>query len=134
MRRLAVLSPYPAWLTTAALDYWQAAGHAIGALAELPLAGPDTRGIYDLTTARVQAALTGLNSQGCDAVLLSGTGMPSLRAIAAAQPALPTLSSNLCLAWAMRAAVGPVIGNAEGLRHWLSPQADWRSRLVGLNR
>ncbi len=134
VRRLAVLSPYPAWLTTDALDYWQAAGYAIGALADMPLAGPDTRGIYDLTTARVQAALSGLNSQGCDAVLLSGTGMPSLRAIATSESTLPMLSSNLCLAWVMRAVVEPEIGTAEGLRRWLSPQAGWRSRLIGLNR
>ena len=119
VRRLAVLSPYPAWLTTAALGYWQAAGYAIGALAELPLAGPDTRSIYDLTTARVQAALSDLNSQDCDAVLLSGTGMPSLRAIAAAVDGPPMLSSNLCLAWAMRAVVQPDTGTAEGLRRRL---------------
>ena len=38
-----------------------------------------------------------------DAILISGTGMPTLRALAPAEERFerPVVSSNLCLAWAM---------------------------------
>jgi maleate isomerase len=103
-RRLYVVSPYPAWLRDAGVAYWRAAGLDVIGTADVPteLVGgrPDTRGIYELQSANAAAALDGLDTRGADAVLLSGTGMPSLallRARATARP--PLLSSNLCLAW-----------------------------------
>jgi maleate isomerase len=56
--------------------------------------------------------MTDFDPAGADAVLITGTGMPSLRLILALGPALglPVLSSNLCLAWALtggRARSGP---------------------------
>jgi maleate isomerase len=125
-RRIALLSPYPAWLSQAGQAYWLGAGLTLTAVAGLPADLADTRGIYRLTTGRVAEILERLDTTGADAILLSGTGMPSLRSIARNARGLPMLSSNLCLAWAMtRAAGGPA-----DLAPWLAADAQWRMRLA----
>lgn len=103
-RRVFVVAPYPAWLRDAGVAYWRAAGLEVTGTADVPtqLAGGrrDTRGIYELQGANAAAALEGLDPRGADAVLLSGTGMPSLALLRARAATPPTLlSSNLCLAW-----------------------------------
>ena len=128
-RRIALLSPYPAWLGSAALTYWREAGCEISAVAGLTDELLDTRAIYALTSERVQQVLATLNTAGCDAVLLSGTGMPTLRVIAALSAIPPVLSSNVCLAWAMLAEVDSSQRTAAALRHFLGPDAAWRKRL-----
>lgn len=124
-KRVALLSPYPAWLSEAGQQYWRDCGITLTAVAGLPEDLLDTRHIYRLTTARVQEVLAGLDTRGADAVLLSGTGMPTLRTIAARAAGVPVLSSNLCLAWRLAAAAG----GATALEPWLAPQAAWRQRL-----
>lgn len=130
-RRIAVLSPYPNWLAEAGQAYWQAAGLTISATAGLPGELLDTRNIYKLTTPVVQNILASMDTTLCDAVLLSGTGMPSLRTIAAhtLPMPVPVLSSNLCLAWAMQCAVQPDVSSAELLSKMLASNADWRGRI-----
>lgn len=128
-RRIALLSPYPGWLSEAGLAYWKAAGLSVTAKAGLPSELLDTRNIYKLTTPAVQDLLASLNTTGCDAVLMSGTGMPSLRTMAAHSLPMPMLSSNLCLAWAMQCAVQPDQSACTLLNDMLAPNADWRHRL-----
>ena len=125
-KRIALLSPYPKWLSEAGQKYWRGHGLDIVSLAGLPADLLDTRNIYKLTTPRVLEVFAQLDTREADAVLLSGTGMPTLRAIAAVNPGMPVLSSNLCLAWAMTAAAG---GNAA-LAPWLAADAPWRARLA----
>lgn len=129
IKRVALLSPYPQWLSDAGQQYWRAAGFTLTSVAGLPSDLLDTRGIYQLTTARVLEVFARLTLTGADAVLMSGTGMPTLRSIAALAPAhvgLPLLSSNLCLAWALDKAAG---GRAA-LQPWLAQEAAWRTGLV----
>lgn len=106
-RRLAIVAPYPAWLNDAAVDYFSACGLAIEALERIDTGGPDTRGIYELTSAHAAEALARLDPGRADAVLLAGTGLPSLRLIADAETLVgrPLLSSNYCLAWDLLRAV-----------------------------
>ena len=129
VRRIALLSPYPAWLSEAGLAYWKAAGLTVTAKAGLPSELLDTRNIYKLTTPAAQSLLATLDTTGCDAVLMSGTGMPSLRSIAAHSLPMPVLSSNLCLAWAMQCAVKPDLSATTLLHDMLAAQADWRRRI-----
>ncbi|MES2451142.1 MAG: hypothetical protein V4610_11300 [Pseudomonadota bacterium] len=107
-RRIALLSPYPAPLAEAATEYWRGRGYDLAVVAAAGDLAPDadTRGIYALGSDAAAAALARIDLAGVDAVLLSGTGMPSLPLIAAAPVSVPILSSNLCLAADLCARIG----------------------------
>ncbi len=107
-RRIAVVSPYPAWLHDAALDYWSAAGFEIAASHRIDTGDADTRGVYGMSSATAMDAALSLDDNA-DALLLAGTGMPTLAVIAEleARTGVPVVSSNLCLAWAMAGVLQP---------------------------
>ncbi len=107
-RRLALVSPYPDWLTDASVAYWTDAGFEIVGLTRVEIGGEDTAAIYGLGGDSARRALAEADLSAADAVLLTGTGLPTLAAIAEAQPrsAIPILSSNLCLAETILARFG----------------------------
>lgn len=99
-RRIAVVSPYSEELHLAGLGYWQAAGFEVIAQHRVETGSADTRAIYGLHSSDAREALSAALAANPDAVLLSGTGMPTLDLIEpAGQP--PVISSNHCLAAAM---------------------------------
>ncbi|MGH7263556.1 MAG: hypothetical protein ACREMB_01725, partial [Candidatus Rokuibacteriota bacterium] len=89
--------PYPAWVTELATVYWRASGFEIAAIVPLP----DVVSIYAVDTEKVVDAAEGLRASDADVILLSGTGVPTLRAIErlAGSVPLPVISSNLALGW-----------------------------------
>jgi maleate isomerase len=95
--RIAVISPYPQWLTDRALAYFRGAGFEVTEVGTIPEASRT----YHLVTAGVVAALRNVTLRGVDAIVLAGTGMRTLDAIAlvSADFEVPILSSNLCGAW-----------------------------------
>lgn len=97
-RRIALASPYPSELADAAERFWTESGFDVVQVRRIDTGNADTRGIYTLGSQDAQPAADALRALDIDAVLLSGTGMPSLPLIAAAQAGPPLLSSNLCLA------------------------------------
>ena len=107
-KRVALLAPYPAEIVEAGLAYWRAAGLSVVQVIAIELGSQDTRRIYGLRSADALAALDGGVSDDAEALLMSGTGMPTLAALAPAaiQIGRPVLSSNYCLAWALRRALG----------------------------
>lgn len=116
-RRIALVAPYPVDLHDAGLRYWRDAGIEVVASLRVDPTLDDTHRIYELTSDDAAEALHSVSTAGADCVLASGTGMPTLRALrhertaaraADAPTALPTLSSNLCLAWALWRAVAPI--------------------------
>lgn len=123
-RRIALLSPYPKWLSDAGQAYWRACGLTVTDRVGLPNELLDTRNIYKLRTADVLKVFDTLDASGCDAVLMSGTGMPALGVMAQRHLAVPVLSSNLCLAWAMRCVVEPQVPAATLLAEMLSRARD----------
>ncbi len=123
-RRIALLSPYPAWLSEAGQAYWRASGLTINHMVGLPDGLLDTRNIYKLRMAAVLQVFDTLDASGCDAVLMSGTGMPTLGVMAQRHLAVPVLSSNLCLAWAMRCGVEPQLPAATLLADMLNRACD----------
>jgi maleate isomerase len=97
--RVALFSPYPGWLTDRAETYWRAAGLDVVQVFKVS----ETFRAYELTPAEVIDALRRMNPpEGC-AVIMSGTGMATLDALARMAPvmAAPLLPSNLCTAWAL---------------------------------
>lgn len=106
--KIAILAPYPQPIVDASVAFWEAAGLTISAVKRLAVDTTDTRNIYNIRSGDALTALRNLPTAEADAVLLSGTGMPSLAVVRQAGPALgkPIVSSNYCLAWALLRAVG----------------------------
>lgn len=99
-RRILVVSPYPDWLRDAAVAFWREMGLEVVGTATVPIGRADTRGIYELQGADAAGVFDCLDTHGTDAVLVSGTGMPSLELLRARRSQHPpAISSNLCLAW-----------------------------------
>ncbi|MBN9478352.1 MAG: hypothetical protein ABS43_07205 [Bordetella sp. SCN 67-23] len=102
-RRVALFAPYPPFLVEASKRYWEAVGLDIADCATVSLDTSDTRDIYGITTPLVMSSFSRLRWQDADAIMFTGTGMPTLRALVevSSMTGKPVLSSNLCLAWAM---------------------------------
>ncbi len=99
-RRIAVVSPYPDELHAAGLAYWRGAGFDVIAQHRVETGSSDTRSIYGLGSQAAREALVLAKACAPDAVLLSGTGMPTLDLLdPSGHP--PVISSNHCLAAAM---------------------------------
>lgn len=115
-KRIALLSPYPAWLTDACKGYWAAQSIDIVRTEHIALPSSDTRGVYAIRTSSVLKACETLAGGEADVLLLSGTGMPTLRALKPLRERLgiPVLSSNYCLAWMMLDHLGLLQPNDDG--------------------
>jgi maleate isomerase len=115
VRSLALVSPYPAWLTDVCRAHWERRGLRVTATLQLGSEAGEAHRIYELTTRAVLAALDSFEARGAQCILLTGTGMPSLRVILAQEPlrGVPVLSSNLCLAWALARITGEAGPGAE---------------------
>jgi maleate isomerase len=103
-KRVCLFSPYPAWLTEEAAGYWTGAGFTVAQVVKVS----ETFRAYELTTEEVEEALRQVETNGIDAIVMSGTGMITLPAMAARPEgsAPPLLSSNLCCAWWMMKQAG----------------------------
>lgn len=101
-QRIALVSPYPAPLMHAALGWWRAQGYEVVNQGGVDIHSEDTVHIYDLQSADAWDALQRLDIGKAQALVLSGTGMPSLPLIdrARAYFGVPVFSSNLALAHA----------------------------------
>ena len=107
-KRIAVFAPYPDWLADLSIQYWRDAGFEVVDHAAAPLDPSDTRSVYKIRSDAVLENIKRLSLESADVVLLTGTGMPTIKAIGVVSRALgkPVLSSNLCLSWAALRAVG----------------------------
>lgn len=103
LRTFALVSPYPADLAEAGRRYWLDAGFAVAAVLRVDPALADTHAIYELTSEDALAAVRRLDPGQAEAIVIAGTGMPTLHVLDGirAEFGLPVVSSNLCLAWAL---------------------------------
>lgn len=72
VRRLALATPYPETISAAARAYWDAAGFAVVSHQRL-----DTPNIYEEPAERAWALGRAADSPDAEAVLISGTGLPT---------------------------------------------------------
>jgi maleate cis-trans isomerase len=141
-RRIALVSPYDAALTDAAVGYWQARGFDVVSVRRLDGASAGHHPIYalggDAAALGVAEVLAGVadattQARAAQAVLMLGTGMPTLPALAGIDPAavsVPVLSSNLALAWlALEALQGRADAPSASHLHALLADEGWRARL-----
>jgi maleate isomerase len=111
VRAFALVSPYPESLAEAGHRYWRDAGFTLTATLRVDAALTDTHAIYEFTSDDARRALESLDRTGAEALVASGTGMPTIGALRALRSnvSLPVLSSNLCLAWALLTLGAPQI-------------------------
>jgi maleate isomerase len=102
--KLLLFSPYPGWLTERAERYWRASGLDLVASFKVS----ETFRAYEMSPEEVADGLARLAPPADAAVLLSGTGMPTLDAMAwmQARIGVPMVSSNLACAFAACRALG----------------------------
>lgn len=101
---ISFVAPYPDALIDAGVRYWSAKGYRVKTILQVKTGSRDTRSIYQLGSKDALASIAKARA-GVDAILISGTGMPTL-AFYADENAPPIFSSNPCLAWAMRRKAG----------------------------
>lgn len=132
-KRLALFSPYPDWLTELSSAYWTAKGYEVVSVATMAEDTSDTVKIYALRTEGMLEASKALDTKNADAIVVTGSGMATLRAVAplSARTGKPFLCSNICLAWALL--------DELGLAHLAPPRhpgevliGEWTPRLSRL--
>ena len=98
---IALACPYPNWLFERAVDFWKTGGYRVEASLSLQPQMEDTRAIYEVSGADAGGSIArAFEGTDADVLLITGTGMPGLQALADLQrlTGKPALNSNLCLA------------------------------------
>lgn len=120
-KRIALVTPYPDWLTDAAVAYWRALGIEVSGVVGAREGGS----IYAIPPEHVLRAVRSLDLDGVDAIVLSGTGMPTIEPITrlSAELEIPAIASTPSLAWwAAKTLVPEAIATAHpivaGLEEW----------------
>ena len=130
VERIALVSPYPDWLTQKSIAYWKRCGVEICAVE-----APDTPGgfhnIYMMRNDSVLSAAKRLLVHKPDLILLAGAGMPTLGPIMAlADLGMSAISSNFCMAWQINQMAKGVPDETAALKKLLQSDAMWRNRLL----
>jgi maleate cis-trans isomerase len=111
VRRLALATPYPEVIATAGRRYWEAAGFDLVAHQRLD----GVANIYEESEARAYELGRAADVAGADAVLISGTGLPTAGIVDRLErdlgkPVVTSQTASLWRALAMLGAGGPVRG------------------------
>jgi len=141
-KRIGLVSPYPDSLLAHSVAYWQSRGFSVAAIAKVVATAADharygsTHPVYALGSESASASLQQLRGQSLDAVVMLGTGMPSLKSILHTPDleGAPVISCTLALAWRCALAMQGQPISAASLRHWIKGadwQARWQARCAG---
>jgi maleate cis-trans isomerase len=128
--RIGLVSPYSDDLDRASVTYWQAHGFEVAELVSAVTRSGTFHPIYSLDGSAALAALHTLYGKPLDAIVMLGTGMPTLRPImeTIGWSGAPIMSSNLCLAWRVVQALERRSPDASTLASWLNGDG-WVDRL-----
>lgn len=135
-KRVGLVSPYPADLTEASAAYWTARGFEVGRIVAAESRPEAFHAIYAIQGGAAAEALTRMQGAGVDAIVLLGTGMPSLGPILA-HPQVdgaPVISCMLALAWRSVCAARGEEPDGASLRRWIAGEgwgARYRARMAG---
>jgi maleate cis-trans isomerase len=129
-KRIGLVSPYPDDLARASVSYWQSHSFDVAEIASMAAVNDTFHPIYSLGGAAALAALRTLQDKPLDAIVMLGTGMPTLHPIAATigWSGAPVTSCNLCLAWRAVEALERRAPDAASLAPWLEGEG-WTDRL-----
>ena len=128
-RRVGILSPYGDPLHGQGMAYWASQGLEIVRAERLTGDANDFHPIYGMGSDAASAGLTLLGHEGLDAVLILGTGLPTLRALLGVEgKPVPVLTPNLALMWRTALLLSGESPSRAKLAPWLSG-AEWRDRV-----
>ena len=129
-RTIGLVSPYPESLTQKSIGYWTDQGFAVGGLARIGTRSDTFHPIYSISAAGAEAGVQELKSQKLDAIVLLGTGMPTLEAVLqhAYDESPVVMSCMLCLGWAAINAVSGEGADRHALLEFMRG-AEWGPRL-----
>jgi maleate isomerase len=127
--RIALVSPYPAALTKASAAYWASHGFNVASLANAFNFDIGFHPIYSLRSNAARSAVDAASCEMVDAIVMLGTGMPTLGPILthAASSGVPVLSCMSALAWRSLAVFDPALREAAAARRYLAGDG-WRAR------
>ena len=100
--RIGLVSPYPEALTKTCIGYWEEHGFQVDGVVQIAMRPDQFHPIYSIAAASAEDGLDQLADKRLDAIVMLGTGMPTLEPILH-RPEVggaPVLSCMLCLAWA----------------------------------
>ena len=130
-RRVGLVSPYPDELSRASVEYWRSHGFDVAEVAQVTENAGAFHPIYALGGSGATQALRTLERRPLDAIVMLGTGMPTLTPIADAigWGGAPVMSCNLCLAWRAVEALSGGHARRATLESWLAGEG-WTARLM----
>lgn len=134
-KRIALVSPYPDNLLMHSKAYWQSDGFEVLDVAQVvqstvsAIKNVPNHPVYALGSEDVVQSLQNVSHTEADAVVLLGTGLPTLRCLLQAPQILgkPVISCNMALAWCCSNVVQPEPDIKRSLLSWLSGEP-WRRR------
>jgi maleate isomerase len=130
-RRIGLVSPYTASLSASSTQYWSMRGFEVAAQSDAYRETTAFHPIYSLSSGAAQAGIDALGDRDLDAVVMLGTGMPTLGPIRRT-PRLgraPVLSCMLAMTWRAVAACGDEALTKDGLLAWIDA-AHWGKRMA----
>ena len=114
VKSLTLISPYPDWLTKQSAGYWSGSGYPLDEV--IQFGDGSHNAAYELDDDFVGENLLKLTARKPgSAILMTGTGMPTVGAISRVRSRfdVPVLSSNLCGIWWLMRATGFRSGSDE---------------------
>lgn len=129
-RRIGIVSPYPEALTQTCVGYWEGHGLEVDGVVQIATRSDQFHPIYSIPAANAEQGLDQLAEKKLDAIVMLGTGMPTLEPILN-RPRVgdtPVMSCMLCLAWASIDAVRKTKPSREALLGFVNGQG-WGPRL-----
>lgn len=134
-QRIALVSPYPENLNVESRKYWTAHGFMVAAETGAFKDTGNFHPIYSLFGGEALEALDALPQTDLDAILMLGTGMPTLEPIRR-RPFIgkaPVISCMLATAWRTTAALDRAPLTRKSVLRWLE-DPEWGPRLDALKR
>jgi maleate cis-trans isomerase len=101
-RRIGLVSPYPEALTQTCIGYWEGHDLTVDGVVQIGTRSDQFHPIYSIPAANAEQGLDRFEGASLDAIVMLGTGMPTLEPILK-RPRVagaPVMSCMLCLAWA----------------------------------
>ena len=128
-RRIGLVSPYPADLTEASAGYWMSRGFEVGRIVAAAAPGDAFHPIYAMTAGSAAEALARMGGAGVEAIVMLGTGMPTLGPILD-RPEVdgaPVISCMTAIGWRSVLALRGEAPEGAVLRRWIRGEG-WRER------